>query len=116
MQNSEQKKKLLTTGDIAAHCEVSYETVANWIKGGKLKSHQTPGGHRRIRMEDFIDYLSVHDMPPLNAPADPNQRRILVVDDEPGILKLITPVPSSAKRCPTRCALPATVLRPASRS
>ena len=24
MQNSEQKKKLLTTGDIAAHCEVSY--------------------------------------------------------------------------------------------
>ena len=90
MQNSEQKKKLLTTGDIAAHCEVSYETVANWIKGGKLKSHQTPGGHRRIRMEDFIDFLSVHDMPPLNAPADPNQRRILVVDDEPGILKLIT--------------------------
>ena len=50
MQNSEQKKKLLTTGDIAAHCEVSYETVANWIKGGKLTSHQTPGGHRRIRM------------------------------------------------------------------
>jgi hypothetical protein len=44
MQNSEQKKKLLTTGDIAAHCEVSYETVANWIKGGKLKSHQTPRG------------------------------------------------------------------------
>ena len=63
--------------------------MANCINGGKLKSHQTPGGHRRIRMEDFIDFLSVHDMPPLNAPADPNQRRILVVDDEPGILKLI---------------------------
>ena len=85
-------KKILTTGDVATHCEVSYETVANWIKSGKLKSHQTPGRHHRIRLEDFMDFLSDHGMPPLeNAPAiDAEQRRILVVDDEPGIRRLIT--------------------------
>ena len=36
-------KKILTTGDIATHCQVCYETVANWIKSDKLKSYQTPG-------------------------------------------------------------------------
>ncbi len=84
-------KKLLTTGDVASHCQVSYETVSNWIKSGKLKSHATPGRHRRISREDFIDFLSAHDMPPLDAPAStPERRRLLLVDDEPAILNLIT--------------------------
>ena len=84
-------KKLLTTGDVASHCQVSYETVSNWIKSGKLKSHATPGRHRRISREDFIDFLSTHDMPPLDAPAStPERRRLLLVDDEPAILNLIT--------------------------
>ncbi|MFT7693445.1 MAG: excisionase family DNA binding protein [Candidatus Latescibacterota bacterium] len=83
-------KKLLTTGDVASHCQVSYETVSNWIKGGKLKSHATPGRHRRISREDFIDFLSVHDMPPLDeTPSTPERRRLLLVDDEPAILNLI---------------------------
>lgn len=86
-------KKILTTGDVATHCQVSYETVANWIKSNKLKSYQTPGRHHRIRLEDFMDFLSQHGMPPLAESVlttDPAQRRILVVDDEPGIRKLIT--------------------------
>ena len=89
-------KKILTIGDIATHCQVCYETVANWIKSDKLKSYQTPGRHRRIRLEDFMDFLAEHGMPPLtaeepSAPAvDPNKRRILVVDDEPSIRRLIT--------------------------
>ena len=89
-------KKILTTGDIATHCQVCYETVANWIKSDKLKSYQTPGRHRRIRLEDFMDFLAEHGMPPLTAEepsapaADPNKRRILVVDDEPSIRRLIT--------------------------
>ncbi len=83
-------KKLLTTGDIASHCQVSYETVSNWIKSGKLKSHATPGRHRRISREDFVDFLSTHDMPPLDAqPSTPERRRLLLVDDEPAILNLI---------------------------
>ena len=86
-------KKVLTSGDVATHCQVSYETVSNWIKNGKLKSYQTPGRHRRIRIEDFMDFLTEHGMPPLaetTSEIDPDQQRILIVDDEPAILELIT--------------------------
>ncbi len=84
-------RKLLTTGDVASHCQVSYETVSNWIKSGKLKSHATPGRHRRIGREDFVDFLSHYDMPPLDALlSSPECRRLLLVDDEPAILSLLT--------------------------
>ncbi|MGY8824621.1 MAG: helix-turn-helix domain-containing protein [Candidatus Latescibacterota bacterium] len=109
-QNLINYKKLLTTGDVASHCQVSYETVSNWIKGGKLKSHATPGRHRRISREDFIDFLSVHDMPPLDeTPSTPERRRLLLVDDEPASTSSFAT--SSVTKPPTNCARPTTALR-----
>ncbi|OGO42664.1 MAG: hypothetical protein A2Z04_00835 [Chloroflexi bacterium RBG_16_57_9] len=37
-------------------------TVIRWIKLGKLRAYPTPGGHRRIRKEDFLDFLRAHQM------------------------------------------------------
>jgi hypothetical protein len=39
-------KPVLTTGDVASHCHVSQETVANWINGGQLKAYKTPAPRR----------------------------------------------------------------------
>ena len=81
-------KEILTTGDVAAHCHVSYETVANWIRAGKLNSFSTPGRHRRIKAEDFRVFLRQHDMPPYGR--DAVATKLLVVDDEPEIVQLIS--------------------------
>ena len=79
-------KPVLTTGDIAAHCHVSQETVVNWIRRGQLKAYATPGRHRRVHISDFRDFLSEHGMPPM-APATRRQR-VLVVDADVKIVKL----------------------------
>ncbi|UCD18268.1 MAG: helix-turn-helix domain-containing protein, partial [Candidatus Zixiibacteriota bacterium] len=41
-------KKLLTTGEAAALCSVTPDTVYKWIRAGKIPAHRTPGGHHRI--------------------------------------------------------------------
>ena len=81
-------KPVLTTGDVAAHCHVSQETVANWIKKGRLEAYSTPGRHRRIRLDDFRSFLSDHGMPPVEQ-AVSDERRVLVVDDDASIVSMI---------------------------
>ena len=48
-------EKKLTTREIAMYCEVTVQAVNKWIKAGKLKSFQTPGNHKRISVDDFVD-------------------------------------------------------------
>ena len=84
-------KPVFTTGDIASHCHVSQETVANWIRRGRLKAYATPGGHRRVRVSDLRAFLAEHDMPPLSLGLESGARRprVLVVDDDAKIVKLL---------------------------
>ena len=82
------KKTLLTTGDVAAHCHVSYDTVANWIRSDKLRAFTTPGGHRRISIRDFNEFLTEYGMP-LFEEESAQQKRVLVVDDDPLVVKTI---------------------------
>jgi CheY-like chemotaxis protein len=63
-------------------------SVANWIDQGLLKAHRTPGGHRRVVLDDLVKFLREHKMPiPDELGATPV--RILVVDDEEAVAKLI---------------------------
>lgn len=79
-------KALLTTGEIAAHCRVSYEAVSKWIKSGKLKAYTTPGRHRRVRRADFEAFLREYNLPPLTG----SQRKVLIVDDDPAVVRLLS--------------------------
>ena len=88
-------KAVLTTGDAARHCHVSSETVANWIRSGKLKAYMTPGQHRRIHVGDFRTFLRAHDMPPFGEDY-PGRRKVLVVDDDPDMDLIVTSFFSSA--------------------
>ena len=84
---------LLTTGDIARHCQVTQRTVHNWIRGGHLPTSRTPGGHQRVRADDFRAFLQHHRLPSYGggeAAARGTPSRVLVVDDDPEIRRLIT--------------------------
>jgi excisionase family DNA binding protein len=78
----------LSTFAIAEMLHVDPGSVANWIDQGLLKAHRTPGGHRRVQVDDLIKFLREHKMP---IPPELGQTpvRILVVDDEEAVAKLI---------------------------
>ena len=82
------KKSLLTTGDVAAHCEVAVKTVNNWIKRGKLKTATTAGGHHRIHVDNFNEFLREHNLP-LWGEQGTEEYRVLIVDDEPDVVRVL---------------------------
>jgi CheY-like chemotaxis protein len=84
------RRKSLSTGDIARHCQVTPATVVNWIKAGKLKVYSTPGGQYRMEVEEFLKFLTENRFPVPEELAPGKERRVLVVDDDPEILELTT--------------------------
>lgn len=82
------QKKNLSTFDVAEMLEVDPGSVANWIDGGLLRAHRTPGGHRRVAVEDLVEFLREHDMP---CPPQLEQGpvRVVIVDDEPAMTQMI---------------------------
>jgi excisionase family DNA binding protein len=83
----------LTTGEIAAKCHVSSVTVFRWIKTALLKAYSTPGGHYRVERKEFLAFLRRQGMPlpPDLLEDEPRGRyRLLVVDDEPSVLDLVS--------------------------
>ena len=55
--------ELLTASDVARYCGVSSVTVSRWIRGDKLRAYTTPGGHYRIRKQDFREFLEASGLP-----------------------------------------------------
>ncbi|MCZ6691615.1 MAG: response regulator [Planctomycetota bacterium] len=87
------KEKPLTVKQVADQCHVSKVSVLRWIKQGELGSYTTPGGHHRIRREDFRTFVSKYKIPVDEEmlPAKRN-KRILIADDDSAIRELVTRV------------------------
>jgi len=80
--------KTLSTFRIAKMLHVDPGSVANWIDQDLLVAHRTPGGHRRVTVEDLLGFLREHKMPiPEELGTVPT--RILIVDAEPAITRMI---------------------------
>lgn len=86
-----------TTFQVAKVLGVSAPTVVNWVNGGLLVAHRTPGGHRRMTREDILAFAAAHDYPvgpellgdsPAPAPSG-ESRRVLIVDDDPDYCALV---------------------------
>lgn len=89
------ERKTFSTFDIAKLCDVYPTTVANWIDEGKLNAFSTPGGHRRVNGRDLLEFLKKHKMPvpdELLPQKSSSRKKILIVDDDPRILKSIATI------------------------
>jgi len=75
-------REQLTTRQAAAHCRVSIPTLRRWIRARDLSAHLTPGGHRRLDLDEFQRFLRAQGRPAYPVAAEP-RIRVLLVDDEP---------------------------------
>jgi len=62
---------------------VAAGSVANWIDQGQLKAGKTPGGHRRVKREDLIEFFRRQNLPVPEELLRPC--RVLVVDDDEAV-------------------------------
>ena len=82
--------KTFTTFDIAEMLDVYPTTIANWIDGGKLDAYTTPGGHRRVTSANLLIFLKKHNMPVPDILKQERRLRILIVEDDPAVQKIIS--------------------------
>ena len=75
--------RFLTTGQIAAACQVTIPTVKRWIREGHLSAFQTAGGHFRVTEDEFRRFQAAHRIPvEETTPAAEAPPKILIVDDD----------------------------------
>ncbi len=80
-------KNVFTTGEVAAICKISQQTVIRCFDGGRLKGFRVPGSRfRRIPRERLIEFMKQNRIP-LDQ-LDSGKTRVLVVDDDPAILDM----------------------------
>ena len=73
-------ERTYTSHDIAEFCDVAPSTVVKWMNEGRIKCHQTPGGHNRATRMAVVRFLKQFGFP---VPSVLTQRlRILIVDDD----------------------------------
>ena len=83
------EKKVFTTGEAAKVCKVSQQTIIRCFDSGRLNGFRVPGSRfRRIPRDELIRFMRENEIP--LAAIGSVLKRILVVDDEPEILSLIT--------------------------
>jgi len=84
-----ERKRALTTGQVAKYCGVNFRTVIRWIERGWLKAYKLPGrGDNRIHVPDFLEFVEKHGMGVPEEFVD-NARRVLIVEDEPKLARAI---------------------------
>lgn len=82
---------IFTIPQAAKHCSISRVTLWRWVKSGILKAFPTPGGHYKIRKKDLESFIRVN-MGYLSIADYFQDKKILIVDDDPKIQKLLTRV------------------------
>jgi excisionase family DNA binding protein len=88
-------KKFLTTSQVAKVCQVSPGSVIRWIEEGRLKSAVTPGGHRRVEVQEVVrllEALRIEIPPELKSEGQeeaPSPFRVLIIDDELGMRQML---------------------------
>jgi excisionase family DNA binding protein len=80
-------KKIFTTGEAAQICKVSQQTIIRCFDSGRLSGFRVPGSKfRRIPREELVRFMKSNGIP--TEILDAGRRRILVVDDDAGIVQL----------------------------
>ncbi len=88
------KNDLYTIPQAADICSVGRTTMWRWVKSGELKASPTPGGHHKIRKEDLKSFI-LERMKHLSISDFSEEKKILIVDDEPKVQKYLNKMLSS---------------------
>lgn len=86
-----ESKQSFSTSEVARFCHVTPDTIRKWAEAGRIPVFKTPGGHRRIRRDDLLQFLTDNGIP-VPPGLRPNGTRLLVVDDDSSIVSAIQKV------------------------
>src|SRR5215475_152687 len=90
-------KTVFTTGEAAKICKVSQQTIIRCFDNGQLKGFRVPGSRfRRIPRDSLYRFMKDNGIP--TDALESGRRGILVVDDDPAVVDLITDVLSNDPR------------------
>jgi excisionase family DNA binding protein len=84
-------KTVFTTGEAAKICKVSQQTIIRCFDSGQLKGFRVPGSRfRRIPRDALYRFMKENNIP--TDALESGRRGILVVDDDPAVVELISDV------------------------
>ena len=84
-------KDLYTTGEAAEICKVSQQTIIRCFDSGRLEGFRIPGSKfRRIPKDSLVKFMKSNNIP--IAELDNGKKKVLIVDDDPEIVELISDV------------------------
>ncbi|KAB2922996.1 MAG: helix-turn-helix domain-containing protein [Bacteroidetes bacterium] len=74
---------LLSTAEVSTMLKVNESTVKRWTDKGSLKCIKTPGGHRKYKMKDVVEFMDTfaYDVSELLAPGKEQLSAITVSTD-----------------------------------
>ncbi len=87
--SGDEGERLLTSHEVGELLQVNPSSVNKWVNEGRITAFRTPGGHRRIRMADLLDFLRRHKMPIPKGIASSVRRRVMIVYDNARNLKAL---------------------------
>jgi CheY-like chemotaxis protein len=67
-----------------------------------MKAYSTPGGHRRVKWSDLMNFLTENRMPIPKKLEEAKKRKILVVDDDPDFLEIASKILERIPEAETR--------------
>jgi len=85
--NADDATQYYSTKEAAAILGVAHRTVQLWVESGVLQAWKTAGGHRRI-VKQSVERLVLERRQARTDSAAAQRYRVLVVDDEPAMLRL----------------------------
>ena len=81
------RKSVFTTGEAAAICQLSQQTIIRCFDNGQLGGFRVPGSKfRRIPRDKLLKFMKDNNIP-LNM-LESDKTKVLVVDDDPDIVEL----------------------------
>ena len=86
--------RYLTTRDAADILGVTAPTVIKWVESGRMSAHRTPGGHRRIALEEVHRFAKSRGVAIESEgryrKADSEAMRVLIIDREVDFAEMVS--------------------------
>ena len=87
MQETRDRKRYMTPGEVAELLMVTPMTIRRWVNRGDLSARTTAGGHRRFLKRDVVRFAGERGM--TLSPEDVESLRVLIVDDNKSFARFL---------------------------